>query len=136
MCVCGVLLYSHGVASWTVTLYKSPGGNAFAYRPPRSPSLSPSSTSLFPRSSPIMIPLYLSLVALSCLSLAGAEPFHMPLVRKRAPLSTQGYGNAADALRRKYGYNHPSSSKRQNTVDIPVINQACPCFSLKIIICV
>ena len=59
----------------------------------------------------------------------------MPLVRKRTPLSTQGYGDVADALRRKYGHGRPSTSKRQNTADIPIINQACPCFSLHSHLC-
>lgn len=75
-----------------------------------------------------MIPLYLSLAALSCLSFAGAEPFHIPLVRKRAPSSIHEYGVAADAMRFKYGYTHHSSSKRQNTAAIPVINQVRPSF--------
>ena len=121
--------------SWTVILYKTPGRNAFVHWPPRSLSLSQSRSSLFPQSSPIMTPLYLSLAALSCLSFAGAEPFHMPLVRNGAPLSTQGYGDAADALRRKYRYNYPSTSKRQNTAAIPLVNWACPCFFLNLHLC-
>jgi len=82
-----------------------------------------------------MIPLYLSLAAVSCLSFAGAEPFHIPLVRKSAPGTEYNYGAAADALRHKYGYpDRSSASKRQNTAAIPVINQVCPSFSLKILI--
>ena len=79
-----------------------------------------------------MIPLYLTLAALSCLSFAGAEPFHMPLVRKRTPVSIEEYAHAADALKSKYGHSHSSTSKRQNTAAIPIINQVCACFSLKI----
>jgi len=80
-----------------------------------------------------MIPLYLSLAAVSCLSFAGAEPFHIPLVRKSNSFTEHDYGVAADALRAKYGFKHSSTSKRQNTAAIPVINQVCPCFFLKII---
>jgi len=69
-----------------------------------------------------MVPLYLSLAALSCLGFAGAEPFHIPLVRKRSPTSVDEYAGAADALRSKYHY-HSSTTKRQNTAGIPVINQ-------------
>ena len=64
-----------------------------------------------------MVPLHLSLVALSCLSLAGAEPLHIPLVRKREPLSIE---NAANALGNQFGSTDPSLSKRQ---DISLINQ-------------
>jgi len=80
-----------------------------------------------------MIPLYLSLAAVSCLSFAGAEPFHIPLVRKSPSGTEFNYGAAADALRDKYGYSRPSATKRQNTAAIPVINQVCPCSSLKIL---
>ena len=88
----------------------------------------PFSTSVpSPGPSLIMIPLYLSLVALSCLSFAGAEPFHIPLVRKRGdPLTVDEWGVAADALRYKYGYPPSSPLKRQNTAAISVINQVCP----------
>lgn len=78
---------------------------------------------LRPLSLLIMIPLYLSLAAFSCLSFAGAEPFHIPLVRDRTPLSIEDYTHAADSLRYKYGYTHSSTSKRQNTAAIPAINQ-------------
>ena len=75
----------------------------------------------------IMVPLLLSLAALSCLSFAGAEAFHVPLVRKRDYISTvEDWGVAADALRNKYGFPSSSPSKRQNTAAIPVINQVCP----------
>lgn len=74
-----------------------------------------------------MLPLSLSLVVLSCLSFAGAEPFHVPLLRKRAPVSIEDYANAAVALRGKYGYTNTTSdfptSKRQNTAAVPIINQ-------------
>lgn len=80
-----------------------------------------------------MISLYLSLAAVSCLSFAGAEPFHIPLVRKSTPGTEYNYGAAADALRMKYGYSHSSASKRQNTAAIPVINQVYSCFSLEIL---
>lgn len=73
-----------------------------------------------------MIPLYVSLVALSCLSFAGAEPFHVPLMRKRTPTTMDGYIVAAEALRIKYGLTPSSPSKRQNTAAVPVINQVCP----------
>ena len=73
-----------------------------------------------------MIPLHLSLAALSCLSFAGAEPFHIPLVRKNVPHSIDHYAYAADALRGKYGFTHSSHSKRQNTAAIPIVNQVCP----------
>ena len=76
-----------------------------------------------------MIPLHLSLVVLSCLSFAGAVPFHIPLVRKRDPIPVEDLGIAADALRNKYGYPHSSSSKRQDTAAIPLINLVCPWFS-------
>jgi hypothetical protein len=75
----------------------------------------------------VMIPLYLSLAALSCLSFAGAEPFHFPLTRRSNPLSMDDFVNAAHALRIKYGYTPSSPSKRQNTAGIPIINQVCPC---------
>jgi len=74
-----------------------------------------------------MISLYLSLVALSCLSFVGAEPSHIPLVRRRDPISVEGYRIAADALRFKYGYPRSSTSKRQNAVAIPLTNQVRPC---------
>ena len=73
-----------------------------------------------------MIPLHLSLVALSCLGFVGAEPFHVPLVRKRNPTSVEDYANAANALRIKYGYTR-SPSKRQNAAAIPITNQVYPC---------
>jgi len=73
-----------------------------------------------------MISLYLSLTALSCLSFAGAVPFHnplhIPLVVKREPLSFEEYGIAAEALRIKYGFLHSSPSKRQDTTGIPITN--------------
>lgn len=81
------------------------------------------------RPTPTMIPIYLSLVVLSCLSFAGAEPFHIPLVRRRDPISVEEWGIAADALRNKYGYPHSSPSKRQDTAAIPIINQVRPPFS-------
>ncbi|KAF9792193.1 aspartic peptidase domain-containing protein [Thelephora terrestris] len=71
-----------------------------------------------------MIPLPLTLVALSCLSFAGAEPIHTPLMRKRSALTVDDYGVAADLLRSKYGYNPGSTtSKRQNAAGISIINQ-------------
>ena len=77
-----------------------------------------------------MTPLQLSLVALSCLSFASAEPFHIPLVRKRDPIPIEGLGIAADALRDKYGYPQSSSpSKRQDTAAIPMVNRVCSCSS-------
>ena len=76
-----------------------------------------------------MIPLYLSLAALSSLSFAGAEPFHIPLAKRRAFPTIDDYVKAADELRIKYGHGHPSTSKRQNTAAIPIINQVCPCFA-------
>ena len=69
-----------------------------------------------------MILLYLSLTAFSCLSFAGAEPFHVPLMRRREPLSIEDYVNAGNALRIKYGYVN-SPSKRQNTATIPITDQ-------------
>ena len=82
-----------------------------------------SSPPLSPRSSlGIMILLYLFLAAFSCLSFAGAEPFHVPLMRRREPLSIEDYANAGNALRIKYGYTS-SPSKRQNTATIPIIDQ-------------
>lgn len=74
----------------------------------------------------IMIPLYLSLAAFSSLSFAGAEPFHFPLVKRWNPMSIEDYGIAAHSLRIKYGYTPHSTSKRQSTAGIPVINQVCP----------
>jgi len=78
-----------------------------------------------------MIPLYLSLTALSCLTFAGAVPFHtplhIPLVVKREPLSLEKYGIAADALRTKYGIPHSSPSKRQDAAGIPLINHVSSC---------
>ena len=68
-----------------------------------------------------MIPLYLSLGLVSCLSFAGAEPFHIPLVRS-GPRSIEDYVGAGNALRNKYGYTD-SLSKRQNTAAVPIINQ-------------
>ena len=73
-----------------------------------------------------MIPLHLSLAALSCLSFAGAEPFHIPLVRKRTPLTVDELPGAADGLRNKYNIASSSASKRQTTAAIPVINQVRP----------
>lgn len=74
-----------------------------------------------------MIPLTLSLVALSCLSFAGAEPVHVSLTRKRAPMTVDDYGVAADSLRSKYGFGPGSTpSKRQSTAAVPIINQVCP----------
>jgi len=75
-----------------------------------------------------MIPLYLSLTALSCLSVAGAvpthtsarEPLHLPLVAKRGPIPAEDFIIAAGGLRDKYGYRQSSPSKRQN----PTV---CPC---------
>jgi len=73
-----------------------------------------------------MVPLLLSLAALSCISFAGAEPFHIPLVKKRDPFPARDWGVAADALRTKYGIPNSSPSKRQNTAAVPVINQVRP----------
>ena len=79
-----------------------------------------------------MIPLSLSLVAFSCLSFAGAEPLHMPLMRKRTPLTVDDYGLAADSLRFKYGYNSGSTtSKRQNSAAVSIINQVCSQIALE-----
>ena len=69
-----------------------------------------------------MIPLYLFLAASSCLILIGAEPIHIPLVRRREPHTIEEYVNAGNALRDKYGYTH-SPSKRQSPATIPLINQ-------------
>ena len=85
------------------------------------PVLSP-----LPRATLTMIPLHLSLVALSCLSFVGAEPFHISLVRKRDPISFEEWEIAAEALRNKYGHPRSSPSKRQDTAVIPVINQVFP----------
>jgi len=84
---------------------------------------------LSPSSQPAlaMAPLHLFLPALLCLSSVSADPFHIPLVRRRDPISVEEYGIAADALRIKYGYPHSSTSKRQNPATIPVINQVRPC---------
>ena len=76
-----------------------------------------------------MTPLYLSLVAFSCLALTGAETLHIPLVRRREALTIEDYVNAGNALRDKFGYNH-SPSNRQSYATIPLINQvilALPC---------
>ena len=89
-----------------------------------------SSSSPFP--SLTMVPLFLSLAALSCLGFAGAEPFHIPLVRRHNPLSVEEYAAAADALRSKYHFTHTPNSKRQNTAAIPIINQVCPEPSLSL----
>ena len=82
-----------------------------------------------------MIPLYLSLMALSCLTFAGAAPshtpLHIPLVVKRERLPVEEYGMAAHALRIKYGIPHSSASKRQHTAAIPITNQVCPCSARK-----
>ena len=83
-----------------------------------------------PQPSLVMIPLHLSLVALSCLILAGAEPFHIPLVRRREPLTIEDYVNAGNALRYKYGHTY-SPSKRQNTDTIPLVNQVILVLSRK-----
>ena len=79
-----------------------------------------------------MVPLYFSLVALSYLGFAGAEPFHVPLVRKSHTHTVDDYAIAADALRNKYGHTHSSASKRQNTGGFSVINQVCTYSSLRI----
>ena len=70
----------------------------------------------------MMIPLYLSLVAYSCFSFAGAEPSHAPTMRRREPRSIEDYVNAGNALRIKYGSTN-SPSKRQNTATIPITDQ-------------
>lgn len=70
-----------------------------------------------------MIPFYLSLAALSCLSFAGAEHLHIPLVRASTPPTMDGYVAAADSMKGKYGYGAPTASKRQNNAAIPIINQ-------------
>jgi hypothetical protein len=70
-----------------------------------------------------MIPFYLSLAALSFLSFAGAEPLHIPLVRTSTPPTMDNYVAAADALKTKYGFNPPTTSKRQNTASVSIINQ-------------
>jgi len=91
--------------------------------------LSPTSSAL-PPAPLVMIPLYLPIVAFSCLSFAGAEPFHVPMMRRREPLSIEDYMNAGNALRIKYG-STSSPSKRQNTA-IPIIDQVIltlPCES-------
>jgi len=82
-----------------------------------------------------MIPLYLSLTALSYLTLAGAVPFAAPLhipLTKRGPLSVNEYWVAADALRVKYGVPHSSLSKRHNAgiAAIPITDRVCPCSTL------
>jgi len=79
-----------------------------------------------------MVPIYLSLAALSYLTFAGAVPFHaaplhIPLVVKRKPLSVDEYWIAADALRVKYGVPYSSLSKRHQTAAIPITNRVCPC---------
>jgi len=81
-----------------------------------------------------MIPLYLSLTALSCLTLTSAVPFpaplHIPLVVKRGPLSVDEYWIAADALKVKYGVPYSSLSKRHNAAAIPITNRVRPCSTL------
>lgn len=53
------------------------------------------------------------MAVLSSLGFAGAEPFRMPLVKKRDPISAEEWGIAADALRSKYGYPppHPQNAR-------------------------
>lgn len=71
-----------------------------------------------------MVPLYLSLAALSCLSFASAEPLHVPLTRKRAPSTMDDLAASADFTRSKYGLNSVSTpSKRQSSAAVPIINQ-------------
>ena len=70
-----------------------------------------------------MIPFYLSLVALSCLSFAGAEPLHIPLVRASTPPTIAGYVVAAESMKAKYNYISPTTSKRQNSAALSIINQ-------------
>lgn len=85
-----------------------------------------------PQSSLAMIPLYLSLAALSCLNFAGAVPFHisardglhLPLVVKRGPISAEEFIIVASNLRDKYGYPRSSLSKR---ADVPIADDVCPC---------
>jgi len=69
----------------------------------------------------VMIPFHLSLAALSCLSFVSAEPLHIPLVRKRDPVSVDEWGAVVDALESKNGYPYASPSKRQNAAAIPII---------------
>lgn len=74
----------------------------------------------------VMIPLYLSLVAFSCLSFAGAEPIHFPLKKRNTVPTIDDYAHAADLVRIKYGFPPGSTtSKRQNSAAVPVINQVC-----------
>ena len=70
-----------------------------------------------------MIPFYLSVAAFSCLGFAGAEPFHIPLVRTSTPPTMGSYIAAAEALKAKYNYNNPSTSKRRDTAAIPIVDQ-------------
>jgi len=104
----------------------------------KKPSPSPSPLS---QPSPAMVPLYLSLAALSYLSFAGAAhsraPLHIPLVVERK-LSVDEYWIAADTLRFKYGVPHSSLSKRHTTstrhntgiAAIPITDRVCPCSTL------
>lgn len=73
-----------------------------------------------------------SLVTLSCLSLAAAEPAHFPITRRTAAgeKSFEYWAIAADALRLKYGYTPssstlPSVGKRGNSAGVSIINQVC-----------
>ena len=70
-----------------------------------------------------MVSLHLLPAVLLCLSFVRAEPFHIPLVRKRTLLSVEGYADAANALKKEYSYSRSSISKRQSTVGI---DQVCP----------
>ena len=81
-----------------------------------------------------MIPLYPSLVVLSCLSYVGAVPFHsarealhLPLVAKRGPTSAESYIIAANDLRDKYGYPLSLLLKRE---DVPVTDDVSPSSAL------
>ena len=79
-----------------------------------------------PRLFLIMLPRCICLVALLRLSFAGAEPLHFPLIRKSAILTVDDYLLAADIIRYKYGYNSGSTtSKRQNSAAIPLVNKVC-----------
>ena len=71
-----------------------------------------------------MFPLSLSLVALSCLSFTGAEPLHLPLMRKRTSSTVDNLATSADLVRYKYGIHSDSTpSKRQTISKVQIINE-------------
>jgi hypothetical protein len=74
-----------------------------------------------------MIPVFLlALPALvSAAALGGADPLHLPLTRRQESNPDLGYwAQAADNLRKKYGYN--TIQKRQTSSSaVPLTNQVC-----------